>query len=197
MTFCRFWSISACRFACSAARRAASPSRFACSRDNAASRSWSATCLRRSARYCLVACAASAAFAASSCLRPRSSALFSSEVSGRATLDACPSCDFGVASPFTTVRAFGVSAVTAAAAAAGSRGLPSGPLRTAGTGAVVVSLTEPGGRVNAGGGNGTDCFSGTGGMNGSDIRGSSEVTPVEFLARICGVIITTSSVRSF
>ena len=50
--------------------------------------------------------------------------------------------------------------------------------------------------VNAGGSGGFACFSVTGGMNVSGVRGSVLVTPGESGWRISGVIITTSSVCS-
>jgi hypothetical protein len=61
---------------------------------------------------------------------------------------------------------------------------------------VLPSACERAAGVNAGGSGGFACFSLTGGMNVSGVRGSWLVTPTESLARISGVIITTSSVCS-
>jgi len=53
------------------------------------------------------------------------------------------------------------------------------------------------GDLKAGGGISLECFGSSGGKNVSGIRGVLGVTPGELFARISGVIITTSSVRSF
>src|SRR3954447_26817882 len=55
----------------------------------------------------------------------------------------------------------------------------------------------PGVTTNAGGGGAIDFFSSSGDMKGSPNFGSALVTPGEPSRRICGVIMTTSSVRFF
>src|SRR5205823_5920101 len=82
----------------------------------------------------------------------------------------------GTGAGLTRTGPAGVSAETAAAAAAGD---PS---------AVVDGL------ANAGGGASNVFFCGSGARYGSTWRGRAVVTPAEFRGRICGVIITTSSV---
>src|SRR5581483_5461155 len=89
----------------------------------------------------------------------------------------------GRASPLTTVRVCGVSACTAAAAVAGTDGC---------TAAVVVR-----GAANAGAAGSIDFLGSIGGRNGSANRGRFGVTPGELFGKIIGVIMTTSSVRSF
>src|SRR3954470_12755306 len=69
---------------------------------------------------------------------------------------------------------------------------------TAAVGAAAGAFDEVGAPgVNAAGGGAIDFFSSMGDMNGSPNFGSALVTPTEPSRRICGVIMTTSSVRFF
>ena len=93
----------------------------------------------------------------------------------------------------------GSSALTFAAASAGL-----GISDFAGTavdggacGAATAAAAADVGGVNAGAGASTDFFCSSVGRNGSGTRGRFGVTPFELRGRISGVIITTSSVRSF
>src|ERR1700730_4111964 len=96
------------------------------------------------------------------------------------------SADTGAAAPTGFGGALGTATVGELTVGAGSVGLgasaaPSSPL--------------PLGPLKAGDGGGTVFLSGSGGRNCSGVRGRSGVTPSEFLGRISGVIMTTSSVR--
>jgi hypothetical protein len=196
-TFCCFFSTSACFRSLSACRLAASALCLAAASlaavsaaawrwSEAAWRLASASALTRSSAACLANCS----FCRLSCFFIRSSATCSSLVTGRFGVAAVAGA---VVSVLTTGTELGVSAETAAAAAAGLLFAAGFAGEAFGAGA-CCSAAPVVWRRNAGGGISIDFFSGMGCRNCSCTRGRFGVTPLEPRGRISGVIITTSSV---
>ncbi len=80
------------------------------------------------------------------------------------------------------------------AAGAGATGAGATAAGAAGDASAFGFVVPARAGVKAGGSGSTSFLAGSGARNGSGVLGSLLVTPVDFRGRICGVIITTSSV---
>ncbi len=103
----------------------------------------------------------------------------------------------GAGSGWIVLGPEGVRAETTAAAAAGDIVAARFAGADACAGVAGAASAPERGVVNAGGGAGNDFLSDIVGRYGSYCRGRFGVTPLELFGRMCGVIITTSSVWFF